>query len=535
MVLGAARITLCAPMSSLPARVRSLSAASLLCFGLNCPGAFAETPHRTVEEIVSLVEQHCGSCHPAPRPDVMPRDTWPKLINTMAEIARQRAGKEVIPPDVVRDISALYYGSSPEKLPRLPILERGHPSIEFVRRDVGAPAALPMILDVAAVALAREARPQFLVSDGAQKKLSLLDRTGQSWRETPLAPIDIPIRTQTIDFDADGDLDILVADLGLMPPVGALAGKIVLLRQDKTGKFAKEILQEKLHRVSDARALDLDGDGDLDIAVAEFGGADRGSIFWLENAGAGKYERHTLLQLSGALNVTPADIDGDGKLDLVSLVAQEHEMLVAFMASGDGKFETRILMRAPHPMFGSTSMKVVDLDRDGDVDILFSNGDAFDLHTDPKPYHGVQWVENDGKGAFRYHDIGRFYGASDAEAADLDGDGDLDVVASSWVTYWNEPGHYALVWFENDGRQRFTPHPISNRPAGLTTLQIVDVNGDGAPDILAGAMRMDLMFASLGGQNKYEGTGLFPDAKSHPGPHPRVLLFEQRKPIATGK
>ncbi len=61
------------------------------------------------------------------------------------------------------------------------------------------------------------------------------------------------------------------------------------------------------------------------------------------------------------------------------------------------------------------------------------------------------------------------------------------------------------------------------------------MNGDGAPDIVAGAMRMDLMFASLGGQNKYEGTGLFPDAKSEPGPHPRVLLFEQRKPAATGK
>src|SRR5688572_2838056 len=341
----------------------------------------------------------------------MPRSNWPRLVNTMAEIARQRAGKEVIPPDVVRDISALYFGSSPEKLPRLPLLERRDSELVFVRKDLGASTALPMILDVSSASLgAREAAKQFLLCDGAEKKLLLLNRSGKAWKETPLADIDIPIRTQVIDFDADGDQDILVADLGLMPPVGALAGKIVLLRQTKPGVFAKALLQEKLHRVSDARALDLDGDGDLDIAVAEFGGADRGSIFWLENAGAGKYERHTLLQLSGALNVTPADIDADGKLDLVSLVAQEHEMLVAFMGSGDGKFETRILLRAPHPMFGSTSMNVVDLDRDGDVDILFTNGDAFDLHTDPKPYHGVQWVENDGKGTFRYHDIGRFYG-----------------------------------------------------------------------------------------------------------------------------
>jgi hypothetical protein len=179
-------------------------------------------------------------------------------------------------------------------------------------------------------------------------------------------------------------------------------------------------------------------------------------------------------------------------------------------------------------MFGSTSMNVVDLDRDGDADILFTNGDAFDLQTDPKPYHGVQWLENDGKGVFRYHDIGRFYGAADAEAADMDGDGDIDVVASSWVTYWNEPGHYALVWYENDGRQKFTARPISDRPAGLVTLQLLDVNGDGALDIVAGALRMDLMFASLNGRNKYEGTGLFPDAGREPGPHPRLVLFERQ-------
>ena len=127
----------------------------------------------------------------------------------------------------------------------------------------------------------------------------------------------------------------------------------------------------------------------------------------------------------------------------------------------------------------------------------------------------MQWLENDGKGVFRYHDIGRFYGAADAEAADMDGDGDIDVVASSWVTYWNEPGHYALVWYENDGRQRFTAHPISDRPAGLVTLQLLDVNGDGAIDI-------------VGGKNKYDGTGLFPDAGREPGPHPRLVLFERQ-------
>ena len=104
----------------------------------------AEASRRTVEQIVPLVEQHCGSCHPVPRPDVMPKSKWPLVVNSMAEVARQRAGKEVMPPDVVRDISALYYGSSPETLPRLPVLERSDSDLEFFRRDLGASASLPI-------------------------------------------------------------------------------------------------------------------------------------------------------------------------------------------------------------------------------------------------------------------------------------------------------------------------------------------------------------------------------------------------------
>lgn len=133
-----------------------------------------------------------------------------------------------------------------------------------------------------------------------------------------------------------------------------------------------------------------------------FGGSDLGEVFWMENLGDGTHEMHTLLKLSGALNIAPADINGDGKMDLVSLVAQEHEMVVAFINKGNGVFKILDLARARHPMFGCTSMMPVDLDGDKDIDILFTNGDAFDTQTDPKPYHGVQWLENHGDLKFQY-------------------------------------------------------------------------------------------------------------------------------------
>jgi hypothetical protein len=502
------------------------------CSFLACAGSsvVAQTapaaPTKTAEEVMALVQQYCSGCHNVPSPNILPKRSWPAVIRTMADIGKQRTRREYIPDDVLRDITALYYGSSPTELPTLPFDEVPSPGRTFVRHEMAALTTNPTILNISATRLKTKSPQQFLVCDGEQGKLQLLERSGRKWKEKTLADIAIPIHTQVIDFDADGDLDIVVADLGIMPPVGALGGKVYLLRQDSSGNFNRELLQGDLHRVTDARALDLDGDGDLDIAVAEFGGSDAGSVFWLKNNGAGKYERQLLLQASGALNVSPMDVDGDGRQDLVSLIAQEHESVVAFLNLGGGEFRKVVLASAPHPMYGSTSMSVVDLDQDHDDDILFTNGDAFDAQTDPKPYHGVQWLRNVGGGKFSFHDIGRFYGAANAVAGDLDGDGDLDVVASSWVNYWNEPRRSSLIWYENTGKETFVPHPISNRPAGLVTLQMIDMTGDGVLDIVAGVFRMDLLIAKMGAP--YQAAQLFPSEETATTLRSRVVFFENK-------
>jgi len=461
---------------------------------------------KTVEEVLVLVNQYCSACHKVPSPNVLPKDSWPRVVSLMADLAYTRFGREFISAEHVRDITAFYYGSSPEELPVLPYLEVGNPPLEFALTALEDKARLPLILNVNAVDFGRGKGNEFLVSDGGSSQLNLLRRSAQDWSETPLAEITIPASTQVVDYDGDGLLDIVVADLGVYPLTTELAGKIILLRQQASGKFAREILFDGLGRTSDVRVLDLDQDGDKDIAVAVFGGA-TGEIFWMENLGSGKHRKHLLFELSGALNVSAGDINGDGKVDLVSLIAQEHEMIMGFINQGNGNFKREILARAPHPMFGSTAMVLIDLDGDQDLDIVFTNGDAFDTQVDPKPYHGVQWLENLGNLKFQFHNIGRFYGAASVAVGDLDLDGDLDLVVGSWVNYWDDPKRHSMVWYENNGRQEFTPHPIADAPAGIVTIALEDVTGDGRPDIVAGSFRMDLFDKVLAQEKEQEQAG----------------------------
>lgn len=512
------------PRQLAPLSAGFISALSLALVLVQSATAQTEPAGKTAQEVLPLVNQYCGACHAAPRPDVLPKRSWPAVIKTMAQIAQDRWGRAGLSAQQLKDITAFYYGSSLPELPTLPFIEGS--SNAFSSTTVGASSRLPYITNINAAKLTGRAGIELLICDGNAKKVLLLTQRDGQWKEEAIAEVEIPVHTQVLDFDVDGDLDVLVADLGQFPPLASLTGKLFWLRQVGRGKFKKELIQENLGRVSDARALDLDADGDLDLAVAVFGGGDVGEVFWLENTGAKnseRYQKHPLVELSGAVNLSPADLNGDGKIDLATLIAQEHEMIVALINSGGGVFEKTLLARAPHPMYGSTSMSTVDLDGDKDVDILFTNGDAFDAQTDPKPYHGVQWLENTGQLNFVFHEIGRFYGAAAAAAGDMDRDGDVDVVASSWINFWTDDRRQALVWYENDGKQGFTAHPIATRPAGLTTLQLVDLTGDGALDIVAGALRMDLLLGQLG--YDYKASRLFPPS-SPDQVHPRVVVFE---------
>lgn len=452
-------------------------------------------PPKSTDEVVSLIYKHCGACHGVPDPSLLPKRSWSYVIKKMAELAENTAGRQFIPDDDAKYITAYYYIASPENLPVLPYFQESD-SQTFAVKEIGRGSKIPLVMNIKSADLSSGDSAGFLVCDAARHTVSLLTLSGDRWEETVLGQVNMPIKTQVVDFDGDGDKDIIVADLGqLFPSLGKPgAGKVILLRQVSPGTFKKEVLLEDVGRVTDARAVDMDGDKDLDLIVAVYGHDVPGKIIWLENQGKGrKYVEHTLSNLEGSLNVSPVDLNHDGRIDIVSYLTQNYEKMIAFINEGGGKFKEVLLFQASHPSVGTTDVRLADLDQDGDVDILFTTGDAHDLQSDPKPYHGVQWLENKGDYQFHLREIGRFYGAATARAGDLDGDGDLDVVASSWNNFWDDPRRQTLVWFENDGRQNFTGRNIISRPNSIVSFELKDVTGDNRLDIVAGVFKVDLL------------------------------------------
>jgi len=359
----------------------------------------------------------------------------------------------------------------------------------FTPEPIGAAfEGRPWISHVNVVDLDRDGRDDILVCDDKLNAVVWLRQTepGKFSESTLMDGLTAPVHVEAVDIDGDGDLDLLVSCMGEVFPNNEKIGSIIILENDGQQHFTKHVIAEHIMRVTDIRAGDFDGDGKLDLAVAQFG-YDQGQIQWMRNLGNWQFEGHVLLSLSGTINVCVADLNGDRTLDIVAVVSQQWEEIHLFENDGKGNFTGKILFGSTNEDYASSGISLCDLNRDGRPDILYTNGDGF-AYADPgkRPWHGLQWLENLGGGQFRFHRIGDMPGAFSPVGVSLDGNGVMDIVCVSGFNDWNDPAAASLMVFKNDGQMNFTPRVLAHAPIQLIGLAAGNLDGSGRVSLVTG-------------------------------------------------
>ena len=263
-------------------------------------------------------------------------------------------------------------------------------------------------------------------------------------------------QTSLADLDRDGDLDFVT---------GRSGGTVYWLEQEAIASWKTHVLGEEALTDVGGTAIDVDGDGWIDQVS---GGT------WYRNPG--KKEAPFSRHVTGGIpthDTTAADVDGDGKKDIVGIEDDHGVFWYSIPADPTGRWPEHRVAGVTEPRCHG-GIAVGDLDGDGDADI--SRVDRWFENADGK---GREWKERTG---IDFGTPGPWGLQSRARILDVDRDGDNDIIQTE-----GDVKDGRVAWFENRGKGSFARHIIRDRGRNedFHALVIADLDKDGDPDILS--------------------------------------------------
>jgi hypothetical protein len=260
------------------------------------------------------------------------------------------------------------------------------------------------------------------------------------------------------------------------PPAGAIF-------QD----FDKSTIDGDFESATEALVVDLDGDGDLDIAAVAL----KDGVAWYENDGTGGYTGHVVDgSIVGAQSVAVADFDKNGHPDIVIASYDDYiSWYESTPSSAPPPADPFVWNRHDISTTFQTaiSVAVADFDDDGDPDILGAARDGNDV---------AWWQNNLGETIpwTMFYIDSNWDGPGDVEAGDLDGDGRMDAVAMSLdtntIVWWRNQAASSGVRIPEDPVE-WTPHTICSTFTGANDIVLADLDKDRDLDVVGVAFNQD--------------------------------------------